>query len=61
MSLENIRQNRIDKLTKLKKLGINPYSMYSEKTATIEEILKNKKGIMVIGYVFFFVWSFFVL
>jgi len=49
MSLKDIRQNRIDKLTKLKKLGINPYSMYSEKTATIEEILRNKKEIMEKG------------
>ncbi len=46
MSLKDIRQNRIDKLTKLRKLGINPYSMYSEKTATIEQVLKNKKKIM---------------
>jgi lysyl-tRNA synthetase class 2 len=46
MSLKNIRQNRIDKIIKLRKLDINPYSIYSEKTATIEQIIKNKKKIM---------------
>jgi len=46
MPLEDIRQNRIEKLNKLKKLGIDPYPIHTNKNRGISEVVKDQKRLI---------------
>jgi len=49
MSLQNIRQNRINKLTKLRKLGINPYPIRNGRTYMISDVIEQKNELIESG------------
>jgi len=56
MALKDIRQNRISKIDKLKKVGINPYPVKTRKNKTIketinkqDELIKEEKELILAG------------
>lgn len=54
-SLEELKQNRLQKLSKLKEKGINPYPIFSARQYELAEVVKNftklekKKSIIIAG------------